>query len=202
MKKVTLILAMFLGFVAFGQDKLARVENMSDLDVFVMNQPVAQYKIVVRMKPISLANLNLKTIVTGGIIRETASDKMNQYVNQVLRQADKEDVHVDAVIYSGGKGAVGIEYISEADQGIAKVKAIQGIDVYAFCTPLEKFDVVYSKRATSGFWVANATYGIIDSSIDRDIIKLVKRIKRKDRKFATSATMYNAGKKGEGITYK
>ena len=104
MKKVTLILAMFLGFVAFGQDKLAQVEKMSGLDVFVMNQPVAQYKIVVRMKPISLANLNLKTLVTGGIIRETASDKMNQYVNQVLRQADKEDVHVDAVIYSGGKG--------------------------------------------------------------------------------------------------
>lgn len=199
MKNYLLFVSLFVSSFFFGQNKLARVENYSGLDVFVMNEPVADYKIVVRMKPLSLANLNVKTIVTGGIIRETVSDKMNQYVNQVLRQAEKENVEVDAIIYSGGKGAVGIQYTAKEDQGIARIKAINGMDVYVFCAPLVAYNVVKEKRAMSGYWVASASYGVFDSSMDRDIMKLVKRLNRRSGKTGINAAIYNGGRKGVGI---
>lgn len=201
MKNFTLIAAMFFGVLAFGQERQARVESMQGLDVFVMNKPVSSYKVVLRMKPLSLANLNIKSLATSGLIRESASDKMNQYVNQVLRQAEKDSIHVDAIIYSGGKGAVGIVYTEENNRGLASVKKVRGVDVYAFCTPLKSHDVLKTKRATSGFIVANATWGIVDSSIDKDMEKLVKRAKRSNNKLGTTGVMYNSGKKGESIVY-
>eukprot|EP00658_Telonema_sp_P-2_P020560 TRINITY_DN18133_c0_g1_i1.p1 TRINITY_DN18133_c0_g1~~TRINITY_DN18133_c0_g1_i1.p1 ORF type:complete len:197 (+),score=15.79 TRINITY_DN18133_c0_g1_i1:143-733(+) len=140
--------------------------------VYVMNTPMAKYEIVVRMNTFSLANINVSTIATGGVIRETAADKVNKYVNQILRQAEKDSVHVDAIIYSGGKGAVGIAYTGEENRGMAEVKQMYGMDLYAFCEPVNSYDMVNSKRARSGSVVAGSTYGVIDSSIDEDIEKL------------------------------
>ena len=203
MKKIlTLSLFLFSVCMLNAQRNQARVENFQGLDVYVMNAPVAKYEIVVRMNSFSLANINVATIATGGVIRETAADKLNKYVNQVLRQAEKDSVKVDAIIYSGGKGAVGIAYTSDENRGIAEVKQLYGMDVYAFCEPIKAYNMVNSKRARSGAMVANSTYGVIDSSIDEDIEKLARRLKRKKKKYGTQAILYNIGNRGSGVVYE
>lgn len=200
------ILTLFIFVVSVGtliaQRNQARVENFQGLDVYVMNTPLAKYDVVVRMNSFSLANINVSTIATGGAIRETAADKLNKYVNQVLRQAEKDSVKVDAIIYSGGKGAVGIAYTDQENRGIAEVKQLYGMDVYAFCEPIKGYDMVNSKRARSGAMVAGSTYGVIDSSIDEDIEKLARRLKRKKKKYGTQGILYNIGNRGSGIVYQ
>lgn len=203
MKKIiTLSLFLVSVFALNAQRNQARVENFQGLDVYVMNAPLAKYDIVVRMNSFSLANINVSTIATGGTIRETAADKLNKYVNQILRQAEKDSVRVDAIIYSGGKGAVGIAYLDEENRGIAEVKQLYGMDVYAFCEPVKPYGTANSKRARSGAVVASQTYGVIDSSIDEDIEKLARRLKRKKKKYGTEGILYNVGNRGSGIVYQ
>ena len=202
MKKLILLSLSLLAItIAYSQGKQAQVDNVQGLDVFILNQPVAKYKVVVRMKTFSMANLNVGTIATQGADRESASEKVNKYVNQILRQAEKDSIEVDAMIYSGGKSAIGIVYTEDENQGVATVRQMYGLDIYAFCQPLTAYDYVQTKRAMSGYMGSSATYGVLDSSIEENVEKLAKRLKRKKKKHGTTGVLYNSGKKGGGIKY-
>lgn len=190
--------------VAVAQDKdgLARVNKIQGVEVYFLSEPLREYEVVVKRS----TGPKIGSLLTRGIINESPSDKASQFVKRLLRKANRKGYSVDAVVYSGGKRAVAVNFKEEANpenEGIGRIKMVKGIGAYVFSEPLAAYEVVNLKNGGLKFKSA-LTAGIINNSIEDDIEQFARRIKRdaKGDEKTIDSVIYSNGKSGIGIRHK
>lgn len=179
---------------------IAKVHRLNGLDVFCLSVPLVKYTIVFSSGDL-LSDLDAKSILMGGLARADVDDKMNKLINAALKKADKEGKSIDALIYSGGNRAIAVKYstISEEPFTLSKVNKMNGIEVYAFSEPLkDNYEIIDDAKAKSGGFTSYATYGLVNSTIEDDINKMIERLDG-GKKSKINAVIYNSGKRGVGI---
>jgi hypothetical protein len=190
--------------LSFAQDAkgLAKVTKIQGIESYFLCEPLREYEVVFDEK----TGLKATSLITGGLVNESISEKANQFVKRVAKEAEKENIKIDAVIYSGGKKIVAIKFTEAAsakNKGIARVKKINGVNVYVLCEPSKDYEVVNKKGG--GLKMKSAlTAGLVNNSIEEDVEQLVNRVKKdadSDGK-EIDGVVYSSGKSAIGVKFK
>ena len=180
---------------------IAKVQKINGIDVYCMSTPLTAYT-KVGLQGNLKSKISIKTIASGS--RETVSEKMNKLVNETIKASEKEGFEIDAIIYNAGKNAMGIKYATESTPSIplAKVQKINNVLIYAFAEPENSnYTITSDKKAKSGGFTTMATAGIVNSSIDEDLKKMIERLGGKGKNNKIDAVIYSSGKKGLGVKF-
>lgn len=180
---------------------IARVHKINGIDVYCMNTPLVKYSIVFSAGDL-LSDADIKSIFFGGLARAATDDKMDKLVNAAYRKSKKEGKHFDALMYTGGNRPIAIKYEESnvVASPLAKVGKINGVELYAFCEPeKENYSIISEAKSKSGGLTSLATAGIVNSSIESDLEKLIDRLDSKKKKI--HAVIYTTGKRGVGVTF-
>ena len=196
--------------VTLSQDKseLARVKKVNGIEVYVMSDPLRDYSVVFDLGGLLdvKSNIKAKSLLTGGLVTENISDKLNQLINRANEKASKNSHDIDAVIYSNAKTAVAISFSDEPNsetKGIARISKINGTRIFAFCEPLLDYDVINEKKGKAQKGTSIVTAGIVNSSVEEDLTKLANKLtkdaQKKDHRL--DGIIYSSGKSAVGIKW-
>ena len=182
------------------QKGLIRVHKVQGIEVYFMSEPLREYEVVTNKNSgITIG----ASAITGGLVNEGISEKATKLVKRLLKSITKKGLKIDAVVYSSGKSATGIKFTSKANEnnkGIGRVHKIMGIGVYILGDPVLEYDVI----GTSGGGLklkSLATGGLINNSIEEDVSKMVKKLKRKT-KGNLEGILYSSGSNAVAIKLK
>jgi hypothetical protein len=103
-KKV--IAVKFKGTAAQENKGIAKVAKLEGTEVYVMNEPLRDYESVVDVT----TGVKAKSYVTGGLVNNSIEEDIAQYVRRAIKEADESSKKIDAIVYSGGKRAIGISF--------------------------------------------------------------------------------------------
>lgn len=181
-----------------AQQALARVSKLQGKEVYILSQPVREYETTATVR----SSPKITSLLTRGIINESISEKSNQFVNKLIRRANKKGVEFDAIVYSGGKTARAVKFTVPAtaeNEGIARVDKFQNLDVYVLSEPMTSYAVTASRWGGVKL-IPFLTYGWINNSIERDTRTFVKRLTKEEQDL--SGVVYSAGKRAVGVKYR
>lgn len=188
------------------QSDLARVKKMNGIEVYVMAEPLIDYEVAFDLGGLTdlKSNIKAKSLLTGGLVTENVSDKLNQLVNRANEKASKNHHEIDAVIYSNAKTAVAVRFTTEGTpetQGISRVSKLKGKRVFVYSEPLLDYDVINEKKGKAQKGTSLVTAGLVNSSIEEDIQKLVDKLTKDATKkgHRIDGIIYSSGKSGIGI---
>lgn len=85
---------------------LAKVSKLNGFEVYVMSEPLRDYETVVDVSTGGKA----KSYITGGLVNNSIEEDMAQYVKRAEKQAQEESKTIEAVVYTGGKRAIGVKF--------------------------------------------------------------------------------------------
>lgn len=175
------------------QDRnLARVRKVNGVEAYVFCEPLRPYQVVVDAG----TGLKAESLLTAGLINKTISGRVEQFVQNVLKQNPK----IDGVIYSTGKHIAGIVFTdqgSTATSGIGRVTKVQGFPVFVMNEPLENYQVISSKSGGIK-WKSLVTAGVVNNSIDEDVEQMVKKVQSR----GADAILIDGGRDASAIMYK
>ena len=202
MKKITLILLTFLFTInSFSQIKnYAEVYVVNGLEAYILNEPVRPYEIVYGKGQ----GINWSSALTGGLINSGISSKVGKFIKGIVKKAKKEGKEVDAVIYTSGKNITAIKFTDEAtpeNKQKARVHRLNGIPTYVMCEPYKEFRVAKSKGGGIK-WKSALTGGLMNNSIEQDLMKFAKKYKKMYSKKKIDALYYTSGKSCDGIVFE
>ena len=129
---------------------------------------------------------------------------MGKFIKGVVKQAEKDGKQIDAVIYTSGKNVTAIRFTDEATPKTlrkAKVHRLNGIPTYVMCEPYKKFRVTKSKGGGLK-WKSAMTGGLINNSIEEDLLKFARKYKKMYSKQQIDALYYTSGKSCDGIKFE
>jgi len=175
------------------------VNKIQGVDAYFLSEPLQDYEVVLDSKN----GLQWTSLLTGGLLNESVSAKANQLTKKVLKIAEEQNIKLDAVLYSGGKKIVGIQYkAATSSKGFGKVTKINGVEVYILGEPQRDYNVVANGKG--GVKMKSLlTAGIINNSIDEDIEKMIKKLNKKaSKKGGIDAIIYSTGKSAIGVKFK
>ena len=180
---------------------LARVNKINGTEAYFLAEPLRSYTVVFEEG----TGVKMSSVVTAGLVNESAADKAEQFVKRVQKQAKKDKVEFDAVVYTGGKKVVAIKFNDEATaetKGIGRVQKIDGVEVYAFAEPLKAYKTV-NKKGGGLKLKSMVTGGLVNNSIEEDLKQFLSRIADdcKDDKVQLDAIIYTSGKSAIGIQF-
>jgi hypothetical protein len=197
-RRSILLLALFLvfsfGFTAKDEEGLARVHKVQGIEVYILSEPVRDYEVISDVS----TGLSTTSAVTGGLVNESISDKISNFV----RKAMKQNSRIDAVVYSSGKRIVGIRFTDTPKpdtKGIARVKKINGMDAFVLAEPLQDYEVLSSKSGGIK-WKSAITGGLINNSIEEDLDRMAKKVGSTGT--AVDGLIYSSGKTASGFRYR
>ncbi len=198
-----IILSLSVSVNAQTDDKsLVRVQKVNGIEVYILNEPLRAYEVLEAEK----SGLKAESILTGGLINEGMSGKVNQFVRRSVKSAEKGGYTFDAVLYTGGKDAVAIRFTEEAtaeNKGLARAKRIGGLYAFVLCEPLADYNVLLTKKG--GIKLGSAvTGGLVNKSIEGDFDQLMRRIVKQanKKKQEINGILYTGGKAASGIKFK
>ncbi len=199
MKKIVLLF-LFFWVSGIAQNKnLAVVYKVNGVDAYILNEPLRSYEIVYN----SNSGLNWTSFITGGLVNNSISTKVGKFIKNVLAKAENDGEKIDAIIYSSGKNVTAVRYTDQEtpeNKGKARVQRLNGIPTYVMCDPLRDFRVIKSKRGGIK-WKSALTAGLINNSVEEDLMKFAKKYKRKYLKQEIDALYYTGGKSCDGIIF-
>ncbi|WP_128543482.1 hypothetical protein [Larkinella soli] len=192
-------LLVFAGLSRLFAQGTAKVDRIQGIETYVMCEPTRPYETVFEVATGAKAG----SLLTGGVVNEGVSDKTTQFVNRASKQGKKENKEFDAVLINGSKTAVAIKFKGEGDKGMAKVRKLEGVEVYVMNEPTRDYVTVVDAsggvKAKSYF-----TGGIVNNSIEEDMAQFVKRVKKEaeEAKKPIDAVVYSGGKTAIGVKFK
>lgn len=142
--------------------------------------------------------------MTGGLINPSISSKVARFIKGLVKKGTEEGVEFDAIIYTSGKNVVAVKFTDEEtkdNKRKARVHRLNGIPTYVMCEPYKKFRVAKSKGGGIK-WKSAVTGGIINNSIEEDLLKFARKYKKMYSKGAIDALYYTSGKACEGIKFE
>ena len=183
---------------------LARVNKLEGVEVYFMSEPLRHY-VKVNESDGLLGNVSVKALGSGGLSTPTIEEKAQRLVKNTVTMAGKDGKQIDAVIYSGGKYLIGIKFTeapTPQNEGIGRVRKINGVDAYVFAEPLAGYEKISEGKAKKRNGSSMITAGLVNSAIDEDLTKLVSSAMDDEVKAEDFAVVYNSGKTGIGIKYQ
>ncbi|AMC10879.1 hypothetical protein Lupro_06305 [Lutibacter profundi] len=200
-KNVTLIvLTIFLTFNSLAQKKyFAEVYVVNGVEAYILNEPVRPYEIVYGKGQ----SINWSSYLTGGLINNSISTKVGKFIKGIVKKATKDNKQIDAVIYTSGKNVTAIKFTDEPTSETkqkATVHRLNGIPTYVMCEPYNEFRVAKSKKGGIK-WKSAFTAGLINNSIEQDLMKFAKKYKKMYTKNQIDALYYTSGKSCDGIIF-
>ncbi len=199
MKKLLLVLVLFLeASYCFAQEK-AKVQKVNGIEVYLLAEPVREYELVKS----SGKGIQWGSAITGGLINESISTKVAKYIKKLGRKYKEENLDFDAIIYSNGKQMTAIKFTdkkTEENDRIATVQEIEGIPFFVMSKPIKQNEFVQSIGGGIK-WKSAITGGLINNSIEQDLMKFAKKMRKKFRKKQISAIVYERGKRANAIKF-
>lgn len=186
--------ALILCVTTFAQnddDMLARVRKINGVEAYILCEPVRDYDVLVDAG----TGLKAESVLTGGLINKSISDRVEQFIRKVT----KENGKVDAVVYSAGKRIIGIAFKDNATtktKGLARVSKVGGYPVFVMNEPVSDYTVVNSKGGGIK-WKSLLTAGLVNNSIEDDVEAMVKKMQSR----AADAVLFDGGKSASGIMF-
>ena len=196
MKKVLLGLTLVLGINCFSQQK-SKVQKVNGIEVYLLAEPVREYKVL----KTSGKGIQWGSLLTYGLVNESISDKVTNYIKKLAKHYKDRNIEFDAVMYSHGKQMTAIKFSelkTEENDRIATVHEIEGIPVYVMSTPIS--DYKYIKTIKGGIkWKSALTAGLLNNSIEEDLLKFKNKMNVDSKKKQMSAIIYERGKSVDEI---
>lgn len=85
---------------------IAKVNKLEGIEVYVMNEPMADYETIIDVN----TGLKAKSYLSGGLVNNSIEEDMAQYVRKTIREAEEaKKEKPEAVVYTGGKRAIGVK---------------------------------------------------------------------------------------------
>jgi hypothetical protein len=196
MKQLILFAAVILcaRTISFSQMNAAKVQKIDGIEVYILNEPMRRYKIITEkasyVQPI--------TILSKGRKDESIEEKVSSLVRKIKRTSQHQNLSLDAVMYTHGRGAFGIHFTDTTDgdkAGLAIVQKINNVQVYILAEPVAAFSVEGSRKSLFKL-KSVSTYGLINNTIEEDVARFVSRLAKK---YSIDGLIYNTGKSAIGI---
>ena len=199
MKKHLFILILATTITSFAQQK-ATVNKVNGIEVYLLAEPVRTYEIV----DIKNKGIQWGSFITGGLINASISTKVTRYINRLIKEYEHKTIPFDAILYSNGKQMSAIKFTDEATtetKGIAVVQKIKGIPFFVMNEPLQDY-TLYKSIGGGIKWKSAITVGILNNSIEQDLMKFAKKIDNKVKKGLVDAVIYQRSKSAEAIKFR
>jgi len=203
MKKTIILIVLTFLFTSysFAQKKyFAEVYIVNGIEAYILNEPVRPYEIVYGKGQ----GINWSSAITGGLINSSISTKVGKFIKSVVKKAEKDGKTFDAIIYTSGKNVTAVKFTDKQTKETklkAKVHRLNGIPTYVMCEPYKEFRVTKSKRGGIK-WKSAITGGLINNSIEQDLMKFAKKYKKMYSKQQIDALYYTSGKSCDGIVFE
>lgn len=187
------LLAITVTAVAQNSDQLlARVHKIDGVEAYILCEPIRSYTVLVDAG----TGLKAESLLTGGLVNTSISDRVEQFIRKVSKQNGK----IDAVIYSAGKHIVGVTFTDQATpetSEMARVTRVSGYPVFVMNEPVSNYTVINSKGGGIK-WKSLLTAGVVNNSIEDDVEAMVKKLQSQ----AADAMIFDGGKGGSAIMFK
>lgn len=198
MRKVVSILVLFIALNSIAQEK-AKVQKVNGIEVYLLSEPVRKYEIL------NTAGKGIQwgSAFTGGIVNESIATRVSKYIIKLGEGYKDGDVKFDAIVYTNGKQMTAIKFTDKKtskNDRISVVQEIEGIPFFVMSKPLKKYDFV-STIGGGIKWKSLVTGGLANNSIEKDLMRFAKKMKKKFRKKEISAIIYERGKKASAIKF-
>lgn len=203
MKKTIILIVFTFLFTSnsFAQKKyFAEVYIVNGVEAYILNEPVRPYEIVYGKGQ----GINWSSAITGGLINSSISTKVGKFIKSVVKKAEKDGKTIDAIIYTSGKNVTAVKFTDEPTEETkqkAKIHRLNGIPTYVMCEPYKEFRVTKSKKGGLK-WKSAITGGLINNSIEQDLMKFAKKYKKMYSKQQIDALYYTSGKSCDGIVFE
>ena len=198
MKNILLIIFAVLSTSVMTAQYKAKVNKVNGIEVYLLAEPVRPYEIF----KIKKKGIQWGSYITGGLINASISTKVTRYINRLVKEYNGK-VPFDAIVYTNGKQMTAIKFTDEPTPDtnmIAVVQKIKGIPFFVMSEPLLKYH--FYKTIGGGIkWKSALTVGIINNSIEQDLLKFAKKIIGKVKKGKVDAVIYQRAKKAEAIKF-
>lgn len=86
---------------------LARVQKIEGVEIYILSEPLNAYEVANSKK----SGLKVKSLLTMGIVNNSIEQDVAEFVRKLLKDADKDDEKINAILYGAGKSAVGVRFI-------------------------------------------------------------------------------------------
>lgn len=198
MRKLLSILVLFITLNSVAQIK-AKVQKVNGIEVYLLAEPVREYE------PLKGGGKGIQwgSAITGGLINESIATKVSKYIKKLAKQYKDENIQFDAVVYTNGKQMTAIKFTDEKtteNDRIGVVQKIEGIPFFVMSEPIKEYEFI--KTIGGGIkWKSALTGGLINNSIEQDLMKFAKKMEKKFRKKQISAIIYERGKKANAIKF-
>jgi hypothetical protein len=198
MRKVLSILVLFITLNSVAQIK-SKVQKVNGIEVYLLAEPVREYETLKG----GGKGIQWGSVITGGLVNESIATKVSKYINKLAKQYKYENIKFDAVIYTNGKQMTAIKFTDEKtpeNDRIAVVQKIEAIPFFVMSEPIKDYDFI--KKIRGGIkWKSALTGGLINNSIEQDLLKFAKKMEKKFWRKQISAIMYKRGKKAIAIKF-
>ncbi|MDT7832440.1 hypothetical protein RQM59_08615 [Flavobacteriaceae bacterium S356] len=197
-KRILTILLIAISTTVFSQLK-SKVYKVNGIEVYLLAEPVREYE-VIKSKG---KGIQWGSFITGGLINESISTKITKYIKRLNKAYKEAKIQYDAVIYTNGKQMNAIRFTDERtdeNDRIATVQRINNIPFFVLSEPIKEYTFV--KTVGGGIkWKSALTVGLWNNSIEQDLMKFAKKVKKKFKKKKVDAIIYERGKKASAIKF-
>lgn len=196
MRKLLVLLTFIIAINVSAQQLKAKVQKVNGTEVYLLAEPVREYKVLKD----GGKGIQWGSYVTGGLINESIATRVSKYIKNLR----KKHSDFDAIIYSNGKRMSAIKFTDQKtpeNDGIATIQKIEGIPFFVMSEPLKEYDFV--KTVGGGIkWKSAITGGLMNNSIEQDLMKFSSKIKKQYKRKQVSAIIYHRGKKANAVKLK
>ena len=197
MKKIiTIITAVIISTSIYSQ-VTSKVYKVNGIEAYLLAEPIREYEVIKG----GGKGIQWGSFITGGIINESISTKVTKYIKKLTKYYKDQNIKFDAIIYTNGKQMSAIKFTdekTEENDRIATVQRIEGIPFFVMSEPKAKY--VFVKTIGGGIkWKSALTAGLINNSIEQDLMKFARKMKKKFRKKQINAIMYERGKRASAM---
>ena len=195
MRKIYITIAFLLATNFIITQLKARIFKVNGIEVYILAEPEREYEVV----DTGGKGVVWGSFITAGLINESISTKVSKYIKKLVKSYNGAELDFDAVVYSNGKQMVSIKFTDEKtdeNDRVATVQKIEGFPFYVMNEPLQDYEFI--RTIGPGIkWKSALTAGIINNSIEQDLLKYARRagrkFKKKNRK--NVVIIYERGKK-------
>lgn len=86
--------------------QLGKVQKIEGVEIYILAEPLLQYEVSNSKR----SGLKLKSLLTVGLVNNSVEQDVAEFVRKLLKEADKDDEKIDAVLYGAGKSAVSVQF--------------------------------------------------------------------------------------------
>jgi ribosomal protein L25 (general stress protein Ctc) len=85
---------------------IARVQKIEGVEVYLLSEPLKEYEVLNSKK----GGFKMKSALTAGLVNNSIEEDVAQFVQKLVKDSEKDNEKIDAIVYGAGKSAAGIKF--------------------------------------------------------------------------------------------